>query len=105
MIRVLTSTVRLVTGFNGTDVTCGFRAYKLSLFDDSKIKIWQDWLDHYEFEYYLHYKVIELGYPIKEIPVSMIYPTDGRPYSKIKPFSGWWSMVRPLVLLGLRIRD
>jgi dolichol-phosphate mannosyltransferase len=105
MIRILTFTVWLFTGFKGTDVTCGFRAYKLSLFDDSKIKIWQTWLDHYEFEYYLHYKVIELGYRIKEVPVSMIYPTDGRPYSKIKPFAGWWSMVRPLVLLSLKLRD
>jgi dolichol-phosphate mannosyltransferase len=105
MIRAFTSIVWLFTGFKGTDVTCGFRAYKLSLFENPKINIWQDWLDRYELEYYVHYKVIELGYRVREVPVSMIYPTDGRPYSKIKPFSGWWSMVRPLVLLGLRIRD
>lgn len=105
MIRILTSIVWALTGFRGTDVTCGFRAYKLSLFDNPRINIWQDWLDRYELEYYLHYKVIRLGYRLKEVPVSMIYPTDGRPYSKIKPFSGWWSMVRPLILLTLRLRD
>ena len=104
MIHILTWLVRLLTGFPGTDVTCGFRAYSLALFQNPEIDIWQSWLDRYELEYYLHYKVIKLGYGVKEVPVSMVYPTDGRPYSKIKPFSGWWSMVRPLVLLSLNIR-
>jgi dolichol-phosphate mannosyltransferase len=104
MIRVFTSMVHVLTGFKGTDVTCGFRAYKLSLFEDPQIDIWQPWLDRYELEYYVHYKVIKQGYRLREMPVSMIYPTDGRPYSKIKPFSGWWSIVRPLVLLSLNIR-
>ena len=104
MIRILTRMVAVLTGFKGTDVTCGFRAYKLSLFDNPEINIWQSWLDRYELEYYLHYKVIKLGYRVREVPVSMTYPTDGRPYSKIRPFVGWWSMVRPLVLLALNLR-
>jgi len=104
MIHVMTWMVRLLTGFRGTDVTCGFRAYSLALFSNPEIDIWQSWLDRYELEYYIHYKVITLNYRVQEVPVSMVYPTDGRPYSKIRPFSGWWSMVRPLVLLSLNIR-
>jgi dolichol-phosphate mannosyltransferase len=105
MIRILTWIVRVLTGFRGTDVTCGFRAYKMSLFENPEINIWQSWLDHYELEYYIHCKVIKLGYRVCEVPVSMIYPTDGRPYSKIKPFLGWWSMVRPVILLSLNLRQ
>jgi dolichol-phosphate mannosyltransferase len=104
MIHAFTWVAWALTGFKGTDVTCGFRAYTLALFQDPNINIWQSWLDHYELEYYLHYKVIKLGYRMREVPVSMIYPRDGRPYSKIKPFVGWWSMIRPWVLLSLRIR-
>jgi dolichol-phosphate mannosyltransferase len=104
MIKTFTWIVRALTGFKGTDVTCGFRAYKLSLFSNRHINIWQEWLDRYELEYYIHYNVIKLGYRIREVPVSMNYPRDGRPYSKIKPFSGWWSMIKPWVFLTLRIR-
>ena len=104
MIKVVTWVVWVLTGFNGTDVTCGFRAYPLSLFRNPQIDIWQTWLDQYELEYYIHYKVIKLAYRVREVSVSMLYPKDGRPYSKIKPFVGWWSMLRPWVLLSLRIR-
>lgn len=104
MIRVFTWIVSLLTGFKGTDVTCGFRAYKTSILEDPRVNIWQDWLNKYELEYYIHYKALTLGYRIKEVPVSMIYPKQKRGYSKIKPFSGWWSMVKPWILLPLKIR-
>lgn len=104
MIRAFTWVAWALTGFKGTDVTCGFRAYTLALFRDPNIDIGQSWLDGYELEYYVHYKVIKLRYRIREVPVSMIYPKDGRPYSKIRPFVGWWHMIRPWVLLSLNIR-
>ncbi|MDE3180819.1 MAG: glycosyltransferase family 2 protein [Acidobacteriota bacterium] len=105
MIKIFTWIVAVFTGFKGTDVTCGFRAYSLSLFRDHRINIWQDWLNRYELEFYLHNRVIKYGYRIKETPVGMTYPVDGRAYSKIRPFAGWWSMVRPWVLLTLRLRS
>ena len=55
-------------------------------------------------EYYLHYKVIKGGYRLIEVPVSMVYPESGQDYSKIKPFVGWWSMIRPWVFLSLGIK-
>ncbi len=104
MIKLFSLIIYLITGFKGTDATCGFRAYKLSILNDPRIDIWQDWLDKYELEYYIHYKVLTLRYKVKEVPVAMIYPKEKKGYSKIKPFSGWWSMIRPWILLSLRIK-
>ncbi len=87
-----------------TDVTNGFRAYRLSLLDDPRIDLSQAWLNRYELEYYLHYKVLALGYRYREVPVWKRYPTDGLPASKIKLARDYWSLLRPLVLLTLRLR-
>ena len=103
-IPIVTTFVRIITGFKGTDVTCGFRAYKFDIIRNPKVDVWQDWLDKYEMEYYVHYKAITLGYRLCERPVSMLYPADGKNYSKIKAFSGWWSMLRPWIFLALRIK-
>lgn len=103
-IRLFTVLANLILGQKGTDITCGFRAYRLSLFDNRDIDIEQEWLSRYELEYYFHYKVIKAGYRIVEVPVSMVYPEDGKNYSKIKPFVGWWSMLRPWIFLTLRIK-
>jgi len=86
-----------------TDVTNGFRAYKVSLFDDPKINIWQEWLSTYELEYYIHFWVLKLKYKFGEVPVSKIYPSK-RKYSKIRPFLDWWPIIKPLFYLLLRIR-
>jgi len=104
MIKLFTLIVNFATGFKWTDITCGFRAYRLNIFDHTDIDIEQEWLGRYELEYYLHYKVIKLGFRLVEVPVSMVYPSDGKNYSKIKPFVGWWSMVRPWIFLILRLK-
>ena len=89
-----------------TDLTNGFRAYRVSLFNDPRINIWQDWPDKYEYEYYVHWKVYTFGYTVKEVPVTKTYPAPakGVEYSKIRPITGWWQMLRPFVLLTLRIK-
>lgn len=104
MIKLFTIISNIILGQKGTDITCGFRAYKLSIFEDPEIDIDQSWLNQYELEYYLHYKVVKRKYRIEEVPVSMIYPKEGKNYSKIKPFVGWWSMVRPWIFLSLRLK-
>jgi dolichol-phosphate mannosyltransferase len=88
-----------------TDVTNGFRAYRLKLLGDSRVNICQEWLDRYELEYYLHYKAHSLGYRCVEVPVSKCYPVDGLPVSKIQLSRDWWSLCRPLVLLTAGLRD
>jgi dolichol-phosphate mannosyltransferase len=104
MISLFTAIVNLFTGFKGTDITCGFRAYRLSLFDDPRFKLDQEWLGRYEMEYYIHYHVLMGRYKVTEAPVSMVYPESGKNYSKIKPFVGWWSMIRPWLYLFLKIK-
>lgn len=104
LIRAFTLVFRLLIGFPGTDVTNGFRAYRLALLDDERINIHQTWLDRYELEYYLHWKFITLRYRVCEVPVSKIYPTSTRGYSKIRPVLDWWHMVRPVLLLALHLR-
>src|SRR5262249_11636496 len=88
-----------------SDVTNGFRAYRLSLLDDPRIDVGQEWLNRYELEYYLHYKDLSLGYRVREVPVSKRYPTDGLPTSKIKLSRDAWSLLRPLVLLTFKLRS
>lgn len=96
----------LLTNTRCTDVTNGFRAYRLKIFSDKRINIWQKWLDGYELEYYIHYKVLTLGYKMKEVPVSKIYPYNYKGgYSKISPFRDWWKIVGPLVYLKLGAKD
>jgi len=94
----------LVSGKRVTESTNGFRAFKTSLFQDKRINLWQSWLDEYELEPYLYYKVIRLGYKTTEVPVTKIYPPKKLGYTKMKPVTGWWSILRPLFLLGLGLR-
>jgi dolichol-phosphate mannosyltransferase len=96
----------LLTSKRCTDVTNGFRAYKLNIFYDKHINIQQGWLDGYQFEYYLHYKVLTLGYKVKEVPVSKVYYFRNRGgYSNISPLRDWWKIVGPLVYLKLGIKQ
>ena len=94
----------LITGRRITDSTNGFRAVRLSLLNDKRIDLDQTWLEQYELEPYLFYKAITCGYKVKEVPVTKIYPSKQEGYTKMKPFSGWWSILRPLVFLGLGLR-
>lgn len=94
----------LITRRRITDSTNGFRAFRLSLFDDARINIHQEWLNAYELEPYIFYKAIKLGYKVGEVPVTKIYPPHELGYTKMKPITGWWSILRPLVYLGLGLR-
>jgi dolichol-phosphate mannosyltransferase len=105
MIRGYTLLFRVLSGFPATDVTNGFRAYRLSLLDDPRIRIDQSWLDRYELEYYLQWKAITLGYRVIEVGVSKTYPKGGGNYSKIRRVRDWWSIVKPTLLLWSRLRN
>ena len=87
-----------------TDSTNGFRAMRLSIFRDQRINLEQEWLDKYELEPYILFKTITSGYRFKEIPVTKIYPAKKLGYTKMQPIIGWWSILRPLIFLGLGIR-
>jgi dolichol-phosphate mannosyltransferase len=112
MVKVYSLFVSLITWHWCTDALEGVRAYKLSIFDDANINIWQDWLDTYEYETYVHYKVLTSNYRVMEVPISKIYPHDkktllnpgGKSYSFIRPFVDWWLIMRPLFYLRLGLK-
>jgi dolichol-phosphate mannosyltransferase len=103
--KIYSFSVRIFTGFNLTDGTNGFRAYRTAIFRDKRINLWQNWLDE-SLEYYLSIKVIQLGLHIKEVPVTKTYPPN-LPYSqytKVKPFIGWWQRLKPLFYLSFKLK-
>ena len=87
-----------------TETTNGFRAFRTTILGDPRLDWEQDWLDLYELEQYVQFKAAELGYRRVEVPVSKSYPPRGEAYTKVKPLSGWWSMIKPIVYLGLKVR-
>ena len=94
----------LVAGRYVTESTNGFRAVRREVLEDRRMDLDQAWLDQYELEPYLYIKTIRLGYATAEVPVSKVYPPKHLGQTKMKPITGWWSMLRPLVYMGLRIK-
>lgn len=91
--------VRLLTGKTLTDATCGYRAYKLSLIQRATFDWHHEWLYTYGFEYFMYGQVLlEPSIRWIEVPITMRYPPAGRRYSKIKPFKGWYEMLKPFVV-------
>jgi dolichol-phosphate mannosyltransferase len=96
----------LFCGHRVTDASSGFRAIKLSLFEDKRINLWQQWLDRYELEPYLLFKSLRLRHKVVEIPVTIEYPpeSDGIAYTKMRALVDWWKIFRPIFFLGLGIK-
>jgi dolichol-phosphate mannosyltransferase len=88
-----------------TESTNGFRAFRSGLLDDPRIDLDQPWLDEYGLEPYLYLRALRLGYATAEVPVTKVYPPRALGQTKMKPVVGWWSILRPLVYLGLGIKD
>jgi dolichol-phosphate mannosyltransferase len=87
-----------------TDASSGFRAFRLSLFDSGEIDLWQTWLDRYELEPYLLFKVRRHGVPYEEVPVGITYPEPGESYTKMQGLTDWWRIFRPVLYLSLKLR-
>ena len=94
----------IAAGKRVTESTNGFRAFRTELLRDPRIDWRQDWLDRYELEPYLLLKAIRLGYRHCEVPVTKIYPPHAHGYTKMRPFVDWWTILRPVVYLGLGLR-
>ena len=94
----------LAAGKRVTESTNGFRAIRTSILRDPRIDWHQDWLDKYELEPFLLYKTIKLGYRHLEVPVSKTYPPHEQGYTKMKPITGWWSILRPIFYLWLGVK-
>jgi dolichol-phosphate mannosyltransferase len=97
--------VWLTTGRKLTDTSTGFRAIRTLFFQDPQVRHEQDWLEEYDCEMYIMYKAVRLGYKIAEVPASKIYPAWDLGYTKMKPISGWWKMLRAFFYLRLGLRS
>ena len=95
----------MVAGRKVSESTNGFRAFRAVILRDPRLRLDQSWLDEYELEPYLMFKVIRLGYGFAEAPVTKIYPPKKLGQTKMRPITGWWSILRPLVYLGLGLKE
>ncbi|HKQ58581.1 MAG TPA: glycosyltransferase family 2 protein [Candidatus Eisenbacteria bacterium] len=93
---------RIASGYPSTDGTNGFRAFRLTMLDDPRIRLDQAWLDRYELEPYLLYQAVRCGYRVREVPVTVRY--HGRGTTKMSLLSDSWRLLRPLVFLRLGLR-
>lgn len=103
--RGYTFVFSVLCGTRVTDASCGFRAVSASVLRDPRIELHQDWLDRYELEPYLLFKVLKLRLRAMEVPTSIHYPSAaGEPYTKMRAFIDWWRVLRPVLYLALRLR-
>ena len=88
-----------------TDATNGFRVFRREVLDNTILNLWQDWLLQYELEPYLLIQTCRAGYKVSVVPVTKRYHQDMKDNTKLVPFMSWWSILRALLLISLRIRN
>jgi hypothetical protein len=71
-----------------TDTTNGFRGYSRRLLLDPRVQPFRDVFSAYELHYYLAIRAARLGLRVCEIPVTRVYPRNGRTPTKISPLRG-----------------
>jgi dolichol-phosphate mannosyltransferase len=91
--KMFSFTFSMATGHNITDASNGFRAYKIKIAKD--IDYSKEWLNRYELEPYMIIEALKRGYKYTQVPVSKTFPKEG--YSKMKPFTGWYSILKPVI--------
>jgi len=102
LTRLYPMLFRIASGYPSTDGTNGFRAFRLAMLDDPRIRLDQAWLDRYELEPYLLYQAVRCGYRVREVPVTVRYHARGT--TKMKLLGDGWRILRPLVFLRLGLR-
>jgi dolichol-phosphate mannosyltransferase len=88
-----------------SESTNGFRALRTQILGNPRLRLDQAWLEGYELEPYLYLRTIQLGYRTAEVPVSKVYPHRKLGRTKMRPFIDWWSMLKPVVYVGLGIKS
>lgn len=102
LTRVYPWLFRIASGYPSTDGTNGLRALRLTLLDDPRIRLDQEWLDRYELEPYLLFQAVRCGYRVHEVPVTVRYHARGT--TKMRLVRDGWRIVRPLVYLRLGLK-
>lgn len=76
-----------------TESTNGFRAITSRVLLDKRVRLELSILDKYALEPYLLMKSIKLGYRHTEVGVKKVYPDKHLGQTKMKPITGWWSIL------------
>lgn len=88
--------VSLAARHRYTDTTNGFRAYSAKFLLDARVQPFRDVFAAYELHYYLAIRAARLGFDVREIPVTRVYPPRGKTPTKISPLRGNLSVLRTL---------
>lgn len=81
--------INLLSKFNYTDTTNGFRGHSTRVFKDQKIQPFRyGTFPTYALIHYLTVIVPRLGYKVMEVPVLRKYPEKGKVPTKISPIKG-----------------
>jgi hypothetical protein len=88
--------ISLGARFRYTDTTNGFRAMGRRFLLDERLKPFRSIFDTYNLHYYLSVMAPRLGYRVKELPVTRVYPDAGPTPSKIKGLTTHWRMLGQL---------
>jgi len=75
-------------GVRYTDTTNGFRAYSRNFLCDDRVAPFREVFGGYELHYYLAIRAGELGFDVREVPVTRAYPEAGPTPTKITPIRG-----------------
>ena len=102
LTRLYPRLFQIASGYPCTDGTNGFRAFRLTLLDDPRIRLEQPWLDRYELEPYLLYQVVRARYRVREVPVTVRYHARGT--TKMRLVRDGWRILRPIVYLRLGLQ-
>jgi dolichol-phosphate mannosyltransferase len=80
--------ISIASGVRYTDTTNGFRAYSRRLLLDPRVAPFRDVFSTYELHYYLAIRAAKLGFRVKELPVTRVYPASGPVPTKISSVRG-----------------
>lgn len=76
-----------------TDTTQGYRAYSAEYLLDPRVQPFRDVFVRYELLAYLTVRASQLGYRVKELPTSRVYPRDEAIPTKISGLGALWDLL------------
>ncbi len=90
--------ISLTAGQRFTDTTNAFRGYSAAYLRDGRVQPLREIFTGYELLAYLSVRATQLGYKACEIPVSRVYPKEGKTPTKISFFKGNADLLKVLFL-------
>lgn len=94
LIKIFSVLLSLILRKKITDTTCGFRAFKINIFQNFKKNFFKKEFFTYGYEYFSYGKIISSNkIRFLEIPISMDYPSRTN-YSKIRPIIDWYIILK-----------